>query len=180
MATSTISKELVDKALHGDQDAWTQLYTVLYPRLLALARRRLFSPQDAEDAVSETMVRAVKAAPKFKWRNGGFTAWVFAIETNILNDYGRRAYMAALEAPDPAGVTTEEIVIIHDEQARVKRALDSLVPEHREILELKIYANLTSEEVASVVHKSTGAVRMAQSRALSELRALLQAEERDV
>ena len=52
-------RHVVESARAGDADAWELLYRRAYPRLVAYARRRLASSEQAEEAVSETMVRAM-------------------------------------------------------------------------------------------------------------------------
>ena len=84
-----IIKEAVDRALHGDANAWEALYLRIRPRLFAFSMRRLGNRDDAEDAVAETMLRAVRAASTFHWRDAGFDAQIW-IAVPALNRDGRR------------------------------------------------------------------------------------------
>ena len=52
-------RAVLDAARAGDPDTWEAMYRGVYPRLFAFARRRLATEEQAEDAVSETMVRAM-------------------------------------------------------------------------------------------------------------------------
>jgi RNA polymerase sigma-70 factor (ECF subfamily) len=76
--------------------------------------------------------------------------------------------------------TTEidERTVLADEHAAVRRAFDRLGDEERELLELRLIAGLSADEVAHVLGRRPGAVRMAQSRALIRLRAILEEESR--
>jgi RNA polymerase sigma-70 factor (ECF subfamily) len=174
-------KRLVDRALHGDADAWSTLYARLRPRLFAFCLRRLGSREDAEDAVAETMMRAVRSAGQFRWRGAGFDAWIFRICKNVIIDMTRsRSRQTALvgrgERPlDPASV--EEEVALGEERAAVRRAFDHLSQDDRELLELRVVAGLSSEEAAYVLRRRPGAVRVAQSRALKRLRTYLAEED---
>src|SRR6516165_1033475 len=108
-------KRLVDRALHGDADAWSTLYARLRPRLFAFCLRRLGNREDAEDAVAETMMRAVKAANQFRWRGAGFDAWIFKICSNVIVDMsrsrGRQVSVAAMgERPTELTGTEERVV----------------------------------------------------------------------
>jgi RNA polymerase sigma-70 factor, ECF subfamily len=174
-------KRLVDQALHGDADAWATLYARLRPRLYAFCLRRLGSREDAEDAVAETMMRAVRSAGQFRWRGAGFDAWVFRICKNVIIDMSRsRSRQTAMvgrgERPlDPTPV--EEQVALNEEQAAVRRAFDHLSQDDRDLLELRVVAGLSSEEAAYVLQRRPGAVRVAQSRALKRLRTYLAEED---
>jgi RNA polymerase sigma-70 factor (ECF subfamily) len=170
-------KRLVDRALHGDADAWATLYARLRPRLFAFSMRRLGNREDAEDAVAETMMRAVRSAGQFRWRGAGFDAWVFRICKNVIIDMsrsrGKQVAMAG-KAERPADpVSVEEQVALSEEHAAVRRALSQLGDDDRELLELRVVGGLSSDEAAYVLGRRPGTVRVAQSRALKRLRAHL-------
>src|ERR1700722_14643624 len=174
-------KDIVDLALHGDAEAWKNLYVRLRPRLLGLCVRRLGDRHDAEDAVAETMLRAVRGASTFSWRGAGFDAWVFRICRNVLVDMTRsraRQKAAQVNQPDIDARGVDEPTVLAEEHAAVRRAFDLLGDDERELLELRVVAGLSSDEVAHVLGRRAGAVRMAQSRALARLRANLAEDER--
>jgi RNA polymerase sigma-70 factor (ECF subfamily) len=150
--------------------------------LFALCLRRLGNREDAEDAVAETMMRAVRAANQFRWRGAGFDAWIFKICSNVIVDMsrsrGRQVAVAATGERPTAPTGTEERVVLAEEHAAVRRAFERLADDDRELLELRVVAGLSSEEAAFVLKRRPGAVRVAQSRALSRLRTYLAEEER--
>ena len=173
------TRSLVERAQQGDEDAWHTLYGRAYPRMLAYARRRLFDVDEARDAVSETMVRAVGKISRFTWSGGGFDAWLFGILRHVVLDAqraaGRRRPLPAVDGvaadDDPLGD-----ILKGEEVAAVRAAFARLEPREQELLELRVVAQLSADEVAGVLGKRPGAVRMAQSRALSRLRALMDEE----
>jgi RNA polymerase sigma-70 factor (ECF subfamily) len=63
--------------------------------------------------------------------------------------------------------------VVGDEQASVRAAFALLPDRDRELLELRVVAGLSSEEVAAILDMRPGAVRTAQARALDKLRAVL-------
>ena len=66
--TDSAERELravVQLAVARDADAWASLYRRAYPGLFAYARRRLRSEHEADDAVSETMLRALNRIDTF-------------------------------------------------------------------------------------------------------------------
>jgi RNA polymerase sigma-70 factor (ECF subfamily) len=142
---------------------------------------RLGNREDAEDALSETMLRAVRAASTFRWKDAGFDAWIFRICHNVVVDMlrsrSRRPVLPAGEGRAEVG-TVEEGVVLADEHAAAHRALDRLPAADRELLELRVIGGLSSGEVAYVLGMRPGAVRTAQSRALARMRTYLDEEER--
>ncbi len=170
---------LVRGAREGEATAWDALYRRAYPRLLAYARRRLPSDDAARDAVSETMVRAVRGIDRFRDDGNGFDAWLSGILRHVVLDAQRAARRRPLTltdvtvdgATDAAG--PEDLVFAAHDAAALRAAFVRLSEPDRELLELRVVLGLSSDEVATVLGKRPGAVRMAQARALERLRALL-------
>jgi len=168
---------LVERAQRGDIAAWEEIYRRVYPPMLAYARRRL-DAEAARDAVSEAMARAVARIDRFTWSGAGFDAWLFGILRHVVLDAQRAGSWwgpappanneAESDAPGPL-----DQVLGAERATAVRAAFHRLGAFDREVLELRVVAGLSSEEVAAVVGKKPGAVRMAQARALDRLRALL-------
>jgi RNA polymerase sigma-70 factor, ECF subfamily len=171
---------LVEQARAGEEPAWESLYRMLYPRLVAYARRELGAEQ-AKEAVSETMARAVAGIDRFSWRGAGFEGWLFGILRHVIVDTHRRDSRQARTPVyrDGADGAQPDDGLVADEEARaVRAAFARLRPEEQELLHLRIVSGLSSEDVAGVLGKRPGTVRMAQSRALDRLRSFLQDGER--
>lgn len=165
---------LVARAAKRDADAWEHLYRRSYPRLFAYARRRLASDAATDDAVSETMLRALDRIDHFTWQGGGIDAWLYGILRNVIHEthrQERRSQPIAMPAED-AVVEADPVdaVVEHDVRAELRKAFDRLSAEDREILELRVVAKLSAEGVAAATGSTAGAVRTAQSRALHRLR----------
>ncbi len=169
-------RALVARARGRDPDAWEQLYRRSYRPLYGFARRRLFDDRAAEDAVSETMTRALDAIDRFAWQGGGFDAWLYGIARNVVYElvraHKRTGARAVHEVRAEGGL--EEGVIAGERRDEVRRAFDRLDPADRELLELRVQGGLSSEEVGELLGKKPGAVRMAQTRALGRLRSILE------
>ncbi|MEQ1786006.1 MAG: sigma-70 family RNA polymerase sigma factor [Acidimicrobiales bacterium] len=169
-------RQLVARAIQHDPDAWEVLYRRAYPRLHAYARRRLSTDQAADDAVSETMTRALDRVDGFTWRGAGFDAWLTGILRNVVleayRSHGRPVPVAAfIDRSEPGPL---DQVIEHHDRARVRAAFERLPLPEQEVLELRVVQGLTAEGAAEVLGRGPGAVRMAQSRALTRLRTLFE------
>jgi len=180
--TTVHQSTLVERARAGDASAWEALYRALYPKLLAYAGRRL-DPDAARDAVSEAMARAVARIERFTWEGGGFDAWLFAILRNVVVDAQRaaahRAPEAEIDEAPASGPGPLDCLLGAEASSALREAFARLPPFDQEVLELRVVAGLSSDEVAKVVGKRAGTVRMAQARALARLREMLEdADER--
>jgi RNA polymerase sigma-70 factor (ECF subfamily) len=164
-------EDLVARAGRADPDAWEALYRRVYPGLLAYASRRL-DRERARDAVAETMARAIARIDRFEWRGGGFDAWLYGILRHVVVDAHRARGRDGerRERSEPRRADPLEHVLDNEDAREVRAAFARLPADDRELLELRVVAGLSAEEVGEVLGKRAGAVRMAQSRALERLR----------
>lgn len=164
-------RELVQGAVQSDPDAWEQLYRRSYPRLFAYASQRLPSDTTADDAVSETMVRALDRIHGFTWRGAGFEAWLYGILRNVVFETYRQDQRTRPVADLPESVSQPvDAIVQRDQRGEIRSAFKRLSPDDREVLELRVVAGLSADSVAEVTGRTAGAVRTAQSRALGRLR----------
>ncbi len=168
-------KALVDRARESDPDAWEELYVRSYARLHDYARRRLPSREEADDAVGEAFARAYAGIRRFQWRGAGFDAWMYGIVRNVILESHRERVRPPVSSLDPVGEEPGpvEYVLAREEGSELRAAFARLGTEDREVLELRVVGGLDAKQVAKVLGKRPGAVRMAQSRALARLRALM-------
>jgi RNA polymerase sigma-70 factor (ECF subfamily) len=159
----------------GDPAAWESFYERVYPMMLAYSQRRLGKGEEARDAVSEALARTVTTVARMAELETSPEAWSFGILRNVVLDLQHRSYRqrqshaSAVIAPaDPSEVLDSSV-----EHETVRRAFAQLNDPERELLELRVIAGLSSEQVAVVLAISPGAVRMAQARALNKLRNLM-------
>jgi RNA polymerase sigma-70 factor (ECF subfamily) len=168
---------LVERATTHDPDAWEALYRRAYRPLFGFARRRLFDDGAAEDAVSETMARALDNIGRFTWHGGGFDAWLYGIARNVVRELvrsGQRTRGLVHEDHPSAERGPEDHAVAGAESTAVRAAFARLAPDDREVLELRVHGGLSSEDVGRLLGKQPGAVRMAQARALQRLRTNLE------
>ncbi len=179
--TDSTERELrtvVERAVARDADAWASLYRRAYPGLFAYARRRLRSEHEADDAVSETMLRALHQIDTFTWKGAGFDAWLYGIARNVIREghrhSGRTSSTAELPEAETPTVGPLDELVGREQAADVRCAFGRLNPEDQELLELRVVAGLSADGVGAVLGRRPGAVRMAQSRALRRFRGLFE------
>ncbi|HEX3794212.1 MAG TPA: sigma-70 family RNA polymerase sigma factor [Acidimicrobiales bacterium] len=172
---------VVERARQGDDQAWMLLFRRSYDTLLSYSSRRLPNQDQAKDAVGETMARAVGSIERFRDDGAGFDAWMYGIARHVVIDAQRKLWREGPGiVPDVADSAPEPLdrAVIDEDMAEVRAAFDNLSRADQELLELRVVAGLSAEEVASVLNRRPGAVRMAQSRALDRLRAGMNEEAR--
>jgi len=175
------ARRLVEAATAGDDAAWETLYRALYPRLRAFFVRRV-GDEHADDTVGETMMRAVASIDRFVWTDAGFDGWVFGIARHVAVDHHRRQdrvrryhHISRMFSGNKTDGTApvEQDLVIGDDQALIRELFTQLAPAEQEVLEMRVIAGLSAEQVGEVLGHKAGAVRTAQSRALAHLRELM-------
>lgn len=153
-----------------------------------LARYLLRDPTDAEDAVQECYLRALKHFDSY--RGPAMKPWLFAILRNVCRaEFARRASSPTdtiEDVPDNAGQTplwheaqeTPEAQLLRRRDATtIRRIVTALAEPFRETFVLREIHNLSYREIADVVEAPVGTVMSRLARARAMLRSAWMAEE---
>jgi RNA polymerase sigma-70 factor (ECF subfamily) len=175
---------LVGQAQSGNAAALERLVRELRPRVYRYVLARLLDPHAADDVTQEVTVTMTESLHRYVDQGRPFTAWVFGVANNKVNEArraaGRRRESLTDAVPDGAADPAwepEEAAARLERTVEVAALLDRLPVQQAEIIRLRVAAGLSAEETAAVVGMSPGAVRVAQHRALAKLRALATSEE---
>jgi RNA polymerase sigma factor (sigma-70 family) len=167
-------------AQDGDQNALNTLYRELSPRVLAYLIAK--GVADAEAVTSEVFLAALTRLERVTGGLAGWQTFVFSIAHSRMVDHARKRSRQPPEREyrvefDPRVTTSAEQQALHnDEEANVRRLLDTLPTDQAEVLRLRILADLSIEQAADVMGRSAGAIKQLQRRALRALRATLTRE----
>lgn len=175
----TTDPDLADvRAAQRDRAAFGTLYRRYLDRVYGYCFYLLGDHHDAEDATERTFLAAMGAIDRYRDEGASFRSWLFRIAhnqiANALRARGRHratSLDAVSEPPidaDPAG-----LVGVADESRRLRRALDALSGDRRQVIILRFVDGLSAREIGVVLGRSSGAVRVLQHRALRDLAALL-------
>src|SRR5262245_953764 len=126
------------------------------------------------------MTRALDRIGRFSWKGAGFEGWLFGILRNVVHEawraQARSERMADVPVPVPVSIDADPIadrILGREEIDELRKAFSRLTAEEQEILELRVVAGLSADEVAALQGRAAGTVRMAQHRALARLRTAL-------
>lgn len=157
--------------------ALADIYSEYYDKIARYIYVRMGNRAEAEDLAGEVFLKALKSLDSYQERGLPMPAWLFRIAHNLLVDYlrqtSRRGTVSLDDVPVVAESDPQEMAETNIELVRVSEAMNQLTPAQRQVIELRFFGGLTSEETSSVLHKSSGAVREMQSAAIKRLRQLL-------
>jgi RNA polymerase sigma-70 factor (ECF subfamily) len=171
--------EVLRAAADGDRQAFAALWRSAHPGLLRYLRET--AGVDAEDVASETWVKAMRALPSFTGDESSFRGWLAVIARNHLADLGRRAVRRPEQltgdiADEALGLTDDSADQAMEQvsTAQALRLVATLPPAVAEMVALRVIVGLDVAQVAKIVDRTPGAVRVAVHRGLRTLAAQLQ------
>jgi RNA polymerase sigma-70 factor (ECF subfamily) len=168
---------LVDRATAGDREAFGELYDRCVRRVFRHVSYMVDDVDLAEDLTEQTFLRALEAIHRYEWRGVPFLAWLLRIARNLyLNDRRVQRNNSSIHNKWNGGAAASpefycEAKLDGEEVWRAVRALDG---DQRQVIVLRFMDGLSYADVADVLGKSVGAVRVAQYRALRALRRRLE------
>ena len=178
---------MVRDARAGDTHALGRLYDTYRDRVVRFATGRLGDAEKAEDVTSETFESVLRNLGSYR-AGTDFEAWLFTIaHRRVADHFRRRSRRREVELDEtvhptdrgglpgslPAVAGPEEAVLAAERRAEVAGAFRRLRADQQEVLALRVLGGLSAVQVAEVLGKSEGAVRVAQHRALRSLRELM-------
>ena len=159
--------KLIRRAKCGDREAFASLYMLYRDRLYRYAYFKLRSRDDAEDAVSDCVVRVFTAIRGLKSEKA-FPAWIFRILYRVCAEMIDSKIKHAVEV-DRADVPIEDSHL----SVELSEALDTLSPDTRDIVLLSVIAGFNSREISSLTGTKASTVRSKLSRGLEKMREYL-------
>lgn len=144
---------------------------------------RLQGAEDPEDLSNEVFLGVFRGLGGFEGDEPALRSWVFSIaHRRVIDDRRRRSRRAPACAHDVAGfdlagsADTEGEAIVAIEAERVAQLCQSLAPDQRDVLLLRLIGDLSLEQTASAMGKPVGSVKALQHRALANLKKQLSQE----
>ena len=177
---------IVRKVLQGDVNAFEKLVTEYEKAVYAIALRMTGNTEDAADMTQETFIKAYNSLSSFRG-DSKFSVWLYRIANNVCLDFLRsknRRPTVSLSAEDDDGEETQ-LDIADESQSpelllessltrdAVRRGLDSLPPDYKQILLLREIQGLSYEEIAAALGIESGTVKSRIFRARKKLVAFL-------
>ena len=177
-------EQLVETARGGDERAFSELFTRHQKRLMTLALQYRLTPQDAEDAVQQTMLKTWQGLAGFRGESR-FATWITRVLINEVFQLQRRRARMRLEEMESATLTatlesggrwtprelSQEQRLLAIERNRVVHAALRALPESlRSVLRMQFFDERSLEEIAAEMDRPVATVKSRRHRARLELR----------
>lgn len=174
-----LDAQLLEQVRRFDPDALRALHNQLYAPVHRYVRFKVRDPQISEDLASEVFMRVLEALKRGNVWHTAPAAWVFGIARNVVADhYRRRSKRTEVELDESLAGPGEDGLIgrVMDAEQRhaLTQAMALLTDEQRDVILMRFMEELSIQDVAEVLHKTPGAVKGLQHRALRALSEAMQ------
>lgn len=170
---------LLAKAKQGNQEALAEIYELYFKKLYRFIFFRVGHKQLAEDLAEDVFLRAFTKLADIS-DNSSFQGWLYQIARNLVIDYYRQKKQIVdindLENTLEYESNIIDVVDLQHHQKVLLRLLKELGTEQQIVIKLKFLEGLDNSEIALMLHKSEGAIRVIQHRAITKLQELTSGE----
>jgi RNA polymerase sigma-70 factor, ECF subfamily len=176
MTRQISEKSLIQKAIERDSDAFTQLYWRNVDRVYKHVYYKIRNQSAAEDITQETFIKAWKSISKYKDRGHTFAAWLITIANNNIYDHFKaNRNTLPLDETNLENINDDLLknMQTHENHNDVHEAISMLAEEKQKVVIMRYIEGFSFSEIARMLKKSEGAVRVTLHRSLHELRKIL-------
>lgn len=165
----------------GDKEAFGDLYERYLDDIYRYVYYRVSNHQDAEDLTEQIFLKAWEGIPNYR-AQVPFKAWIYRIAHNTIIDHYRTRKEALpltehIILVDETTPDLEKHLVVQENVARLVNIMSQLSPLHQHVLTLRFINGFSMKEVAQILDRNVGTVRVLQHRALKAAQAFLTAEE---
>ena len=175
-----VEREAIEACRRGEREAFDHLVERYQRDVYRLCYRYVNDHEDANDLAQEVFIKAWRAIGRFR-ADSSFSTWLYRIAVNACLNFRALRRPITQELPetlaDPVPLAAARVES-DDEARRVRAAVGRLPEKQRATLILKIYHELTHEEVAQILGSTVGTVKANLFHALGNLRRLVSEEGR--
>lgn len=158
----------------GDKQGLKEIYDEYGKMIYQCVFQILHSPHDAEDVTSDFFLKLWKIADTYCF-GGKHKRWLVTIARNMALDLIKKKSHEQLTVNDAEDFSNEPADRVSTEETvtgnmAVAEALDRLDESEREIVNMKIFADMTFKDIAAVLEKPIGTVTWKYRNAITKLR----------
>lgn len=161
------------KTKNGDKEAFGEIYKLFMKRIYRFIYYMVYDKELASDLTQNTFLKTWRSINSFSESKGTFEAFLYTIARNVVIDYQRKKKTVSLEVTGdifPTNENLEESIVLKEEQRIIHKALLGLEDIERHIVMLRYFEELSFAEIAKVIGKNEGAIRVRIHRILQKLK----------
>jgi len=172
-----LDKSLIAGVVNGNKGAMNEIYTIYSPALNGFVRLYLANPNDVADIIHDTMLEVWRKAERFEGRSS-LKTWIFSIAKNKAIDRNRKhnrlQYSDEIIDVEDDALNAAELLSLSQDAQSIRDAVSQLKPDHRRVIHLSFFEDLTYKEIAEIEGCPEGTIKTRILYAKRNLQHLLQ------
>jgi len=178
-------KEIIKQIKKGNKEAFGQLYDTYAPKIYRFIRLKVDSQENAQDLTAETFLRIWDFLNKKRKIKERFQSLLYKIARNLIVDFYRSRTVKEFLIDDIFEEVTkieddqksDELVLKQEEIKELRNALIRINPNYQDIIIWYYVDELSISEIAEILNKKEGTVRVLIHRAVNALKRVMLTEE---
>ena len=167
-----------------DPDAFARLYDLYIEKIFRFVFFKVSTREEAEDISADVFLKAWKFIKESEEKIGNFKAFIYRIARNCVIDFYRGKSRTFEQLPDDQAQLEEirdrknlqEEIADKMEVAAIENHLEKLKEDYREIILLRHVEGFSINEIAKILEKKSGAVRVMLHRAMTALKDIIDSD----
>lgn len=165
-----------------DPEAFQHLFNKYYNPIFNYVLCRICNMSVAKDIAANTFMKALDNIQKYQWKGIPFSAWLYRIATNEINQYHRKAKRTVTLSPecianykvnsssDVELLAAEEAIAKNEQCQKIYSAIASLKLKYQTVITLRYFGNFTTKEIADILETSENTVKTHIHRGIKQLK----------
>jgi len=170
-------QSLITGVANGNKGAMNEIYKIYSPALNGFVRLFLADANDVADVIHDTMLEVWRKANRFEGRSS-LKTWIFSIAKNKAIDrnrkHGRLQYSDEMIDIKDDALNAAELLSLSQDAQSIRDAVSQLKPDHRRVIHLSFFEDLTYKEIAEIEDCPEGTIKTRILYAKRNLQHLLQ------
>lgn len=166
-------QEIIKACQNGELAQFGQLYDAYIKKIYDFIYYKTTHKETAEDLTSQTFFKALEKIKTFSPERGNFSSWIYQIARNTVIDH-YRTKKEAIDIEDVWDLAGREDIErdldLKGKLEKIEKYLGTLKHEQREIIIMRVWQDLSYQEIAAILCKSEASCKMVFSRAIIALR----------
>lgn len=173
---SDAERQAIRAVQKGDTRAFGTLYDVYAKPIYRFIYFKTHHQSTAEDITSQTFAKALERIQSFDEAKGTFSGWLYQIARHTVTDHYRSVKQEipiedAWDIGSDSHIERDTDTLLHVE--KVKIYLAKLSATERDIITMRVWQEMSYQEIAEALGKSEGSCKMAYARGLEKLRSFM-------
>lgn len=171
--------KIIENAKNGKRSAFGILYDYYQPKIYRFIYLKVNKKEDAEDLTHQVFLSAWTKIKEYEERGFPFSSWLYKIARNeVIDFYRQRKEQVSIDDIEPMLISSSNDsankIDLKIQIEKTKKAIQKLKQDYQDIIIMRFVDDLSVKEVAKVLQKSEGAVKIMQHRAIKALRKFLE------